>query len=214
MDKPTNTNIIIKKAVINAEESKVVSRFKLITLILFILILLFDIAFVFWDGYPTISHVIVYLRPAALGLAFLIGLFINNVFFQRSIPTDRPRKNIAILVTTSLILLSTGIYFYAQNLSYINASNFQNEIPKLQTPYLLDVDILEPDPATLDFIYKQEHILGDIFYEDYINHDFQPDMTWKANYKLRRNFTTPIFLLTLIMGIYMGNRLWPREEKH
>ncbi|MGB0778456.1 MAG: hypothetical protein ACPGR7_10550 [Flavobacteriaceae bacterium] len=211
MDKQSNT--IIKSAVINAEQSKVVSNFKIVTLILFILILLFDVAFVFWDGYPTISHVIVYLRPAALGLAFLIGLFINNVFFQRSIKGDHPRRNIIVLLVATLILTSAGIYFYVQNLSYINATNFQEEIPKLQTPLLLDVDILEPDPTTLDFIYEQEHLLADIFYEDYINHDFQTNMSWKANYKVRRNFTTPVFLMVLILGIYMGNRLWPKEKK-
>ena len=168
--------------------------FKMVILFVFIALIALDIAFVFPNGYPTISQVVYDSSPRFMILIFLFGLFVTNVFFQREVtPFFHFNRNFWILLFIGFFLGLSG--FAIKQPGHINCTNFKTEITKAETPYLTR-------------ILCQDHSKGITEYE---NCDCSR-LQCNDNVRFKKDITVGIKLLILLAGIALGYFLWPYQK--
>lgn len=176
-------------------DSKAVQLVKKIVLGVFILLIVLDIIFVAVDGIPTISMVVHDSSPTFMVLIWLFGLFVTNVFFQRTANAkEHTTRNFIILAAITILLLVGGLLI--KQPTHINCENYSVEIEKAETPYLTRIKCHDYSFGLAD--YKNY---------DCLNHNCNDDVRFKLD------LTVGVKFALLILGILLGYVFWPAYEE-
>ncbi len=172
---------------------EVVKRIKRIILFIFIILVVLDVIFVGVKGFPTISLVIHNSSPRFMVLIWLFGLFVTNLFFQRS-ANNKPAKTIGnffVLAGITLFFLVAGLLI-KQPGEAITCENYTIEIEKWETPYMTRILCHDCSKGASEMK----------------NCDCQ-NLSCNENTHFKLDLTVGMKFLILAIGILFGYWLWP-----
>ncbi len=189
----------LTKKVIKAFDVRIIKKVKRVILFIFIALIILDIVFVFPNGFPTISLVIYNSSPKFIVLLWLFGLFVTNVFFQRTIYEKiKLGRNFLILSLMGIVLLAIGLFVEQPS---ITCENYRNEIKDVEIPYVTRV--------------LCQNISGGL--SEMKNCDCKTlscnDNLCDGAIKFKLDLTVYVKFLILILGILSGYFLWPNSKE-
>ena len=189
----------LSKKVVKAFDARIIKKVKRIILFIFIALIILDIVFAFPNGFPTISLVVYNSSPKFIVLLWLFGLFVTNVFFQRTIHEKiKLERNFLILSIMGIGLLAIGLLIKQPG---IDCENYKNEIKEVEIPYVTRVLCQDISNGLSEMKNCDCETLS------------CNDNLCDVAIKFKLDLTVYTKFLILILGILSGYFLWPNSKE-